>query len=77
MLVCGVLGKAMCPWRDAVWGDLPNLPNVFPSLLPIGRRPENTWLCGLRCGMGRAFVTSTCARCCPPCRICGVYSLVL
>ena len=32
MLVCGVLGKAMYPWRDAIWGYLPNLPNVFPNL---------------------------------------------
>ena len=36
MLVCGVLGKVCARGVDAVGDDLPNLPNVFPSLLPIG-----------------------------------------
>ena len=35
MLVCGVLGKLRARGVDAVGGDLPNLPNVFPNLRRI------------------------------------------
>ena len=36
MLVCGVLGKAMCPWRDAIGAICLTCQTCFQASYPLG-----------------------------------------